>query len=266
MISDLAQPMPLTIVRDLIGLPDFGKENMQRWAGAAFDMQGVQNARGRVARSVIAEMREFIVRDATPDKLKPGSWTHRISEMAANGALDPELAPFAIRDYINPSLETTIPAIGHLIHHAGSVSAIWDAFKSTPSLATNAAHEAIRIGTPIRSYSRQTSRHVHVAGQKLPQGARVMIFYASANRDETVFPNAGRIDIERRNALWHLAFGAGIHMCAEMNLAILEIECLIHAIAHRMPAFEIGPPTVATNNSICAYSSLPGHLCTPKET
>jgi hypothetical protein len=71
-------------------------------------MQGVQNQRGQAARGVIAEMRDFISKNATTDTLKPGSWTHRISEMTERGELDPELAPFAIRDYINPSLDTTI--------------------------------------------------------------------------------------------------------------------------------------------------------------
>ena len=125
-ITDLAQPMPLAIVRDLVGLPDFGRENMLKWAGAAFDVQGVQNARGQAAVVAIEEMRAFIVREATPDKLKPGSWTHRIGEMVSAGELAPELAPFAIRDYINPSLDTTISAIGHLIYYLGKDTETWE--------------------------------------------------------------------------------------------------------------------------------------------
>jgi len=189
-ITDLAQPLPLTVVRDLVGLPDFGRDNMLKWASAAFDMQGVQNQRGKAAQAVIAEMREFVVKEATPDNLKPGSWTHRICTMAQNGDLDPELMPFAMRDYINPSLDTTISAIGHLIYHVGSDPSTWEKLRADPSLAVNAAHEAVRIGTPIRSFSRHTSRAVEVCGIALPKGARVMMLYASANRDETVFKDA----------------------------------------------------------------------------
>ena len=261
-ITDLAQPLPLNVVRELVGLPDFGRENMLKWASAAFDMQGIQNVRGQAARAVIAEMKEFITTGATPDKLKPGSWTHRISDLAARGEIDAELAPFVIRDYINPSLDTTISAIGHLVFHAGSDPAIWDALRSDPSLALNAAHEAIRIGTPIRSFSRHTARAVEVEGHLLPQGARVMMLFASANRDETVFAQADRFDITRKNARRHLGFGAGIHMCAGMHLAVLEIECLIHAMARRFGRFHTGTPEVALNNSICAYSALPVTLGT----
>ena len=116
-VEDSAQGLPLAVVRDLVGLPDFGRENMLKWAAAAFDVLGVQNARGQAACTAIQEMREFIGREATPDKLKPGSWTHRISEMASAGEIDPDLAPFGIRDYMNPSLDTTISAIGHLIYY-----------------------------------------------------------------------------------------------------------------------------------------------------
>ena len=239
-VSDLAQPMPLQVVQDLIGLPDFGKDNMLKWASAAFDMQGVQNQRGQAARGVIAGMRDFISKNATADTLKLGSWTHRISEMIERGELDPELAPFAIRDYINPSLDTTISAIGHLMYHASFQPDIWEKISNQPALASKAAHEAVRIGTPIRSFSRHTSKPVEVAGHTIPQGARVMMLYASANRDESIFPEADRFDVERRNARRNLGFGAGIHMCAGMHLAILEIECLIHAIAARSPKFEIG--------------------------
>jgi cytochrome P450 len=256
-ITDLAQLLPLTVVRDLIGLPDFGRENMLKWANAAFDMQGIQNARGQAARPVIAEMKEFIATGVTPETLKPGSWSHRITEMAAHGEIDPEIVPFSIRDYINPSLDTTISAIGHFIYHAGSNPDTWAKLKEDPSLALNAAHEAIRIGTPIRSFSRHTSKPVEIAGHQIPKGARVMMLYASANRDETVFTQAGQFNIERRNARRHLAFGAGIHMCAGMHLALLEIECLILAMTQQMPAVQVGKPTIAMNNSICAFAKLP---------
>jgi hypothetical protein len=120
--------------------------------------------------------------------------------------------------------------------------------------------QAIRIGTPIRSFSRHTSKPVEIAGHQLPKRARVMMLYSSANRDETIFPQADKFDIERRNARRHLAFGAGVHMCAGMHLALLEIECLILAMTQQMPAVTVGTPTIAMNNSICAFAELPVHI------
>ena len=83
------------------------------------------------------------------------------------------------------------------------------------------------------------------------------MLYASANRDETVFPDADRFDVTRKNARRHLAFGAGIHMCVGMHLAILEIECLLLSMIARINGFTVGAPQVAMNNTICAYSNIP---------
>ena len=90
--------------------------------------------------------------------------------MAARGEIDPEIVHFAIRDYINPSLDTTISAIGHFIFYAGSNPDIWQKLRDDSSLALNAAHEAIWIGTPIRSFSRHTSENVELEGASNPEG------------------------------------------------------------------------------------------------
>ena len=59
-VTDLARYLPMTIVRSMVGLPEFGQEKMLQWAAAAFDVLGVQNQRGQDALTVIAEMRDFI--------------------------------------------------------------------------------------------------------------------------------------------------------------------------------------------------------------
>lgn len=84
-ITDLAQPLPLMLVRDLVGLPDFGRENMLKWASAGFDMQGIQNARGQAARPVIAEMKEFITRDVDRKLVTP---SYRVGSVRRNRPRD----------------------------------------------------------------------------------------------------------------------------------------------------------------------------------
>ena len=255
-VVDLAQVLPLTIVRDLVGLPDYGKSNMLKWAAAAFNVLGVQNQRGCAAVAEIREMREFIKDDIGPDTVGPGSWIRRVLDLAANGDIDAELAPFAIRDYINPSLDTTISAIGHLIWHLGRNPDQWEKLKQNPDRIPNAAHEAVRLGTPIRSFSRIATRPVVIDGIDIPSGARVMMLFASANRDERVFEDPDRFDIARNNRR-HLGFGAGIHTCIGMHLALMEMSAILKAMVDRVRTIEVGSPEIAMNNTICAYSSLP---------
>lgn len=254
-ITGLAQSLPLTIVRDMVGLPPFEQDKMLTWAGAAFDMLGIQNSRGEAALSNIKEMREFISTRATTDHLKPGSWTHCIAQRAETGDIAPELAPFIIRDYINPSLDTTISAIGHMVWLLGSNSDQWDLLKHEPSLVPNAVHEAVRLATPIRSFSRRAVEDTEIAGVAIPAGARVMMLYASANRDALAFEAPDRFDV-RRTARRHLGFGAGPHMCVGMHLALAEMEAILRAMLASFVRIEVEDPVVALNNTICAFSSM----------
>lgn len=255
-IADLARYLPLAVVRDLVGLPDFGQDRMLAWAGAAFDVLGVQNERGCQALETIAEMREFIARDVTPETLKPGSWTQRVLGLVDEGKLDPELAPFALRDYINPSLDTTIAATGQLIWQLGRNPDLWQLLRDDPALLHGAVHEAVRLGSPIRSFSRHAVQDVEVAGITIPAGSRVMMVYASANRDERVFPEPDLFQPARDPKL-HLGFGTGIHMCVGMNVAVLKMECLLRAILDQPSAVELGEPAIVLNNTIQTFAKLP---------
>lgn len=255
-ISDLASHLPLTVVRDLVGLPDFGKDNMLKWGGAAFDLLGVQNQRGREALVIFLEQREFVKVHATREQLKDGSWTRRIHELVDDGGLSPELAPFCIRDYINPSLDTTISATGQLIWQLSRHPDQWQLLKARPELMVNAVNEAVRLGSPIRSFSRHVTKDVRIGDHEIEEGARVMVLYASANRDERVFENPDQFDITR-NPKAHLGFGSGIHMCVGMHLAEMEMVSLLRAMIPRVGRILCETPVTALNNTIYSFKSLP---------
>ncbi len=254
-ISGFAQSLPLTVVRDLVGLPIGEQNKMLEWAGAAFDVLGVQNARGQAALEPIKQMRGFISARATPESLKPGSWTHRIACAAAAGEIDPELAPFVIRDYINPSLDTTISAIGQMIWLLGRYPDQWATLKQEPKLVPNAVHEAVRLSTPIRSFSRRAAADMAIGGVVIPEDARVMMLYASANRDALEFENPDMFNV-RRNARRPIGFGAGPHMCVGMHLALAEMEAILRALLEKVERIEVSSPEIAMNNTVCAFSSL----------
>ena len=255
-IEDLSRHLPLTIVTDMVGLPDFGQDNMLKWAGAAFDVLGIQNERGQHGLEAISEMRAFISGRISRETLKPGSWTYRVLELVEKGQLEAELAPFAIRDYINPSLDTTISATGQLIWQLAQNPDQWDHLRDNPDLCANAVNEAVRLGTPIRSFSRRTTETIEIAGIEIPKDARVMMLYASANRDERVFKNPDQFDVTR-NPKDHLGFGSGIHMCIGMHLAQLEMMSLLKAMIPKVKKIMVGKPEIALNNTIAAFKKLP---------
>lgn len=255
-IADLARHLPLTIVTQLVGLPEDGRDNMLSWAAASFDILGVQNERGRNGIATIKEMRRWISTRATPERLKANSWTARILQLVKSGQITADVAPLLIRDYINPSLDTTISATGELIYQLGQNPDQWRLLRSRPELIPNAVNEAVRLGSPIRSFSRTVTEDCSLAGSILPAGSRIMVLFASANRDERKFSNPDQFDVTRSGSE-HVGFGHGIHMCVGMHLARLEMEALLKALVERVEAIAVGEPTVALNNTIRAFASLP---------
>lgn len=254
-MKDLATHLPLTIVRDLVGLPQAGRENMLRWAGATFDLLGAQNERGRKAVEVFLEQRRFAESQSDPSNLQPGSWTRRLWDLVEDGLLAPDLAPVAMRDYLNPSLDTTISATGQLLYQLGRNPDQWAKLKENPELARNAANEAVRMASPVRSFSRHAARDVTVSGVDIPKGANVMMVYASANRDERMFPDPDKFDITRE-IRHHVGFGSGIHQCVGMHLAQMEMIALLDGMIPRVREIRVGEPEVALNNTIHSFASL----------
>ena len=165
------------------------------------------------------------------------------------------MAPFAIRDYINPSLDTTISATTELIFQLAKNPEQWQLLKENPELANNAVNEAVRLGTPIRMFSRHTSEDIEIEGVALKKDARVLMLFASANRDERHFENPDQFDITRI-VKDHVGFGSGVHMCVGMHLAQLEMEALIKAMIPRVANIKTGASSVKLNNTICAYGML----------
>jgi cytochrome P450 len=143
-VTELAQYLPLSIVRDLVGLPDFGKKNMLKWAAASFDVLGIQNERGIKGVQEIVELRKFISGKINLKNVKSKSWIERILKMIDAGILDETLGNRIIRDYINPSLDTTISAISHLIYLLSKNNQEWEKLQQDPTLLKNTVNEAIR--------------------------------------------------------------------------------------------------------------------------
>jgi cytochrome P450 len=167
--------------------------------------------------------------------------------------------PFARTRLYRAEPRHTIAAIGQLIHQLGRNPNQYALLRKDPSLIPNASNEAVRLGSPIRSLTRTTTQDVDLGGVRLLGGARVMIIYASANRDERKFENPDRFDV-RRGGADHLGFGNGIHMCVGMRLARLEMDSLLKALIDRVERLEVGEPTMALNNTICSIASMPARL------
>lgn len=249
----LAAFLPVEAISHLVGLPDVGRERMLEWAAATFNLIGPDQDPKDFA--ALGEMRAFMT-GLSEDTVRDGSWAGELFAAGRTGRLSPQEAMAALSAYIVPSLDTTILAKGHLLNDLASNPDQWAAIKHDPTLIPAAVLESVRRSAVIRWFSRVAAEDYTADGVVIPRGARVMLLYGSANRDERRYPDPDRFDV-RRDARDQLAWGAGAHMCAGMHLARLEMEVLLEALVEADARLEAGPPVPGTNRGLYGFAELP---------
>jgi len=129
-------------------------------------------------------------------------------------------------------------------------------------LIGNATSEIIRWQTPLAHMGRTATADTELHGQRIAAGDKVVMWYISANRDESVFgDNADAFQVDRANARRHLAFGHGIHRCVGARLAELQVSILLEEMAaRRMRVNVIGEPARVAACFVHGYRSLPVEL------
>lgn len=254
-VVDLAHYLPLTIVARLVGLPEDGQGQMLHWANGIFNVMGGVNERyekGLPARSMAME---YLAR-LRPEDVLPDSWAARLFQLVDEGVLTDLQARTTMFDYVAPALDTTINGTtGALLLFATNPDQ-WDLVRADRSLIPAAIAEALRLETPVRAFSRYVAEDADVDGVAIPGGSRALIVYASANRDERRWEDAERFDVRRRAPQEQLAFGTGVHMCAGMHLAQLEMRCLFDALARKVARISVGSVGRELHNVLHGLSSM----------
>lgn len=258
--TDFAREFPASVVPDLLGWPEEGRERFLAWGSAAFNTIGPMNERSVADVPAMREIWQYIAEMAQPGRLREGSWGADLVAAAAAGNVDEKLVPSLIGDYLVPSLDTTIAALTSALWLLGTHPEQWQALRADRSLIPNAINEVIRYESPSRGFYRLLTRDHEVEGTVLEAGRRVLLLYGSANRDERQFDRPEVFDITRANAKDHVGFGHGLHGCVGQGLARLEATALLTALADRVGHIEVGEPAWRVNNHLRAIASLPAAL------
>lgn len=262
-VTDLAETLPATWVPDLLGWPADGREHLVNWAAAQFDGLGPLNERAIAARDGILAMGAYAQQLARL-QLPENCFGARIQRAADQGEIERSRCPMLFIDYLAPSLDTTISAIGNALWLFATHSDQWQLLREEPDRIKAAFNEVLRMESPINCFTRVAQVATSVGGSDIPAGSRVLVSFASANRDERRWDTPDRFDITRESA-GHLAFGHGEHACVGMGLARLEGAAVLAALVERVRTIELdGSPVRKRNNLIRSFRSLPV-IVTPNE-
>ncbi len=265
-VADIAAPLPLAIICDLMGIPEsqhrmvFEKTNTILGLGDPEFVSGGENmimsalGAGSELGALMNEMVEMRRKKPTDD-LTSALLNADLEDGALSGK---DFASFFVLLVVAGN-ETTRNAVSH------GMKALCDYpderrkwLADFEGLAGTAIEEIVRWATPVIHMRRTCTRGTTLGGQAMKEGDKVVLWYNSANRDETVFEDPHRFDIAR-TPNEHVGFGGpGPHFCLGANLARREIRVLFDRILHRLPDLEItGSPDRLQSNFINGIKRMP---------
>jgi cytochrome P450 len=256
-VADLAEAYPMSVFPDAMGLKQEGRENLLPYAGLVFNAFGPPNQLRQDAIERSAPHQAYVAEQCQRDNLAPDGFGGCIHARVDSGDISEAEAPLLVRSLLSAGIDTTVNGIGAAIYCLARFPDQLARLRSDPSLARNAFEEAVRFESPVQTFFRTTTRDVDIGGLTVPEGEKVLMFLASANRDPRRWENPDRYDITRRTS-GHVGFGSGIHMCVGQLVARLEGEVLLAALARKVAAIEItGPVKRRFNNTLRGLDSLP---------
>src|ERR1700722_1901164 len=237
-IGAFAWPLPLRVLGEFLGLPREDLAQLHEWGNDWLLMQQAGPIEKRIAhaKGTVALQRYFLAavrkraHDTTDDLIG--------ALVAACSQLDPPLSDVEIAglplDLMVAGHVTVTRAIGNALNALFACPHLREPLLD-PARAPQVIEETLRLESPAQGLFRTATRDVDLGGITIPAGARVMVHFASANRDECVFGEAASLQPDRADLVRHVAFGKGIHFCIGAPLARLELGIALPALLRRLP-------------------------------
>jgi cholest-4-en-3-one 26-monooxygenase len=266
-VVDVAAELPLLVIAELIGVPVEDRHKIFDWSN----------------RMVGSEDPEYAVSmdQANDARMEMFMYAHQLAEQRRSEPRDDIITALLSAEVDGDQLtemefnlffmllsvagnETTRNAISHGVNAFLEHPEEYDKLVQNPEgRIANATEEILRWASPVMYFRRNVTTDTELGGQALAAGDKVAIWYVSANRDEDVFDDPFRFDIER-SPNDHVAFGGGgPHFCLGSSLARMEIHVLFEELAQRVPVLRaVGAPQPLRSNFIGGIKHLPVELKT----
>jgi hypothetical protein len=248
-IRDLAFPLPVLVICELLGVPE---DDRARFVTAT--------ASGAALLNPVPPTRAELDR-ANEGTLATGAYFEALFEQRRKAARDDLLTLLVQAEEAGDRLtteelranvtllfaaghETTVNLIGNGIWSLLVNPSQWAAIRDNPALIPNAIEEILRYESPVQAVARTVAEPIEFGGVEFNKGELIVALIGAANRDPDVFPDAERMDVTRER-LRPLSFGGGIHFCIGAQLARIEAEVVFSTLLRRMPDLGLADPATS---------------------
>jgi len=263
-VTDLAAPLTLSVLADMLGVPRDDWEQLFRWtnqvAGSSDPEYQVEPGPGfQTVEQARNELFAYFARLAEERRAAPRD---DIVSVLVQAEIDGKpMEPLELLSYffllVIAGNETTRNAASGgllaLIENPDQLAKL----QAAPGLLEPAIEEIVRWTSPVNQFCRTAVEDVELHGKKIRAGDAFCLFYGSANRDEEFFDEPDRFRIDRRPNP-HLGFGIGEHFCLGANLARLELQLMFRALAERLESIELAGPVDRMRSSfLCGAKRMP---------
>lgn len=243
LIRDLAYPLPVIVISELLGIPAEDRGRFKHWSDVIVSQTRTGPANTE-QDSTTSEMIGYFLALIDARRNRPGRdliSTLLAAEIDGQRLTVPELLGFCSLLLVAGN-ETTTNLIGNAVLCLAESPRTLGRVLEDPSLLPQTLEEVLRFRSPVQSMYRVTAVETTLGGKTLPAGAPVVAWIGSANRDERQFERPAEFDVDRAQNR-HLAFGHGIHFCLGAPLARLEAKIAMEVLLSRLPGLSLAPGT-----------------------
>ncbi len=246
-MKKFASLLPMAVIIDIIGLPPGDRDQLKAWSDLAIALLSGTSTAEQMATHAAGALSLFQYLQGRFEDARRGPEDDLLGLLAeatgtGDDALTVEESVSILLQLIIAGNESTASLIGSATRLLAENPDLQEALRRDPSRIPLFIEEAVRLESPFQGHFRKATEACELAGAALPEGARLMVLWASGNRDERVFESPDAIDLDRPNLRAHLGFGHGIHLCIGAQLARLEAKVAIEELLKRTTRFEVAGP------------------------
>jgi cytochrome P450 len=246
LMREFANPMPVRIISELLGIPQELHDTFVNWSRAVAAFRGSPNPtvdQARGAQDALVQLTDFFRKTVAERRRNKGSdLISLLIDIEEEGEVltEEELYAQCIA-LLFAGHETTRNLIGNgmftLLQHPEETAEL----RQKPEMIRTAVEEILRYESPVQFTARVLKEDIEVSGQRIPKKWTILCMLGAANRDPKRFKEPNELDLKRLNNQ-HLAFSAGPHACIGGQLARLEGQIAIMSLVHRFPKMKLAGP------------------------